>query len=107
VEWYRDELGLPHLFTFGDLAFFDCNGVRLFLTSAKEGGSSADSVIYFRTSDIHGTRTQLAAKGVAFLGAPHMIHRHDYDVEEWMAFFHDPDGGCLALMSQVTPAASR
>jgi DNA-binding CsgD family transcriptional regulator/catechol 2,3-dioxygenase-like lactoylglutathione lyase family enzyme len=108
VEWYRDVLGLTHLFTFGDLAFFDCDGVRLFLTSAKERGSvsSGDSVIYFRTNDIHGTHTRLAAKGVAFLGAPHMIHRHDSGVEEWMAFFHDPDGKVLALMSQVSPATA-
>lgn len=31
-----------------------------------------------------------------------MIHRHDSRVEEWMAFFEDPDGQLLALMSQVT-----
>jgi hypothetical protein len=24
--WYRDVLGLPHLYTFGTLAFFDCGG---------------------------------------------------------------------------------
>lgn len=23
-NWYRDVLGLPHLFTFGPLVFFDC-----------------------------------------------------------------------------------
>ena len=34
--WYRDVLGLPHLFTFGNLAFFDCGGTRLFLEA--EGG---------------------------------------------------------------------
>jgi hypothetical protein len=30
-----------------------------------------------------------------------MIHRHQSGVEEWMAFFEDPDGKLLALMSQV------
>jgi len=29
--FYRDVLGLTHLFTFGQLAFFDCDGTRLFL----------------------------------------------------------------------------
>ena len=30
-----------------------------------------------------------------------MIHRHDDGTEEWMAFFADPFGNTLALMSQV------
>lgn len=30
-RFYRDVLALPHLYTFGDLAFFDCGGTRLFL----------------------------------------------------------------------------
>jgi hypothetical protein len=28
-------LGLPHLYTYGDLAFFDCGGVRLFLSEGN------------------------------------------------------------------------
>src|SRR6187399_628533 len=31
-EWYRDVLGLPELYTFGTLSFFDLGGVRLMLT---------------------------------------------------------------------------
>jgi methylmalonyl-CoA/ethylmalonyl-CoA epimerase len=30
-----------------------------------------------------------------------MIHRHADGTEEWMAFFSDPEGRPLALMSQV------
>ena len=30
--WYKNVLGLPHLYTFGNLAFFDCNGTRLMLS---------------------------------------------------------------------------
>jgi catechol 2,3-dioxygenase-like lactoylglutathione lyase family enzyme/DNA-binding CsgD family transcriptional regulator len=104
VAWYRDVLGLPHLYTFGDLAFFDCGGTRLFLTSRKEEGvPPGDSVLYFRTDDIEGAYRHLASRGVRFQGAPHMIHRHQSGMEEWMAFFEDPDGRPLALMSQVTP----
>ena len=29
--WYRDTLGLPELYAFGNLAFFDLGGVRLML----------------------------------------------------------------------------
>jgi hypothetical protein len=41
------------------------------------------------------------ARGVKFTHAPHRIHRHADGTEEWMAFFEDPDGRPLALMSQV------
>jgi catechol 2,3-dioxygenase-like lactoylglutathione lyase family enzyme/DNA-binding CsgD family transcriptional regulator len=101
VAWYRDVLGLPHLFTFGNLAFFDCHGVRLFL-SAEGSQPPGDSILYFRSGDIDATYRTLQARGVTFKGAPHMIHRHASGTEEWMAFFEDPDGGTLALMSQVT-----
>jgi DNA-binding CsgD family transcriptional regulator/catechol 2,3-dioxygenase-like lactoylglutathione lyase family enzyme len=103
VTWYRDVLGLPHLYTFGNLAFFDCHGTRLFLSALKEAGEPGDSVVYFRTDDIEATFRQLTQRGVTFRGAPHMIHRHESGIEEWMAFFEDPDGKLLALMSQVTP----
>ena len=102
VAWYRDVLGLTHLFTFPKLAFFDCNGVRLFL-STENTEQVGDSVLYFRTEDIEATFKLLTERGVTFKGAPHMIYRHPSGVEEWMAFFEDVDGKILALMSQVTP----
>ncbi|PZF81248.1 VOC family protein [Jiangella anatolica] len=103
VAWYRDVLGLPHLYTFGDLAFFDCGGTRLFLVAGDEGAGAAASVLYFRVDDIHAAHRELTARGVAFTDAPHLIHRHDSGMEEWMAFFADLDGQPLALMAQVTP----
>ena len=102
VEWYRDVLGLPHLYTFGDLAFFDCAGTRLFLSARSEAGEP--SIIYFRVDDIQTAYDELTARGVTFEAAPLLIHKHDSGVEEWMAFFPDPDGQLLALMSQVPPA---
>lgn len=103
VAWYRDVLELPHLFTAGTLAFFDCHGIRLFLSvGEKEVGEPGDSVLYFRTDDIEAQYRRLRERGVTFAGAPHMIHRHASGVEEWMAFFEDVDGKLLALMSQVT-----
>jgi methylmalonyl-CoA/ethylmalonyl-CoA epimerase len=30
-----------------------------------------------------------------------MIHKHPDGMEEWMAFFKDPEGRPLAIMSQV------
>jgi DNA-binding CsgD family transcriptional regulator len=45
-KWYRDVLGLPHLYTFGTLAFFDCGGTRLMLS--QEGGAAKESILYLR-----------------------------------------------------------
>jgi DNA-binding CsgD family transcriptional regulator/catechol 2,3-dioxygenase-like lactoylglutathione lyase family enzyme len=102
VAWYGGVLGLPHLYTFGKLAFFDCGGTRLFL-SAEGDEPTTESLLYFRVQDIVAAHADLAARGVEFHGAPHMIHRHADGTEEWMAFFKDPDGRPLALMSQAKP----
>jgi DNA-binding CsgD family transcriptional regulator/catechol 2,3-dioxygenase-like lactoylglutathione lyase family enzyme len=100
--WYADVLGLKHLYSFGNLAFFDCGGVRLFLSEGDGGGDSA-SILYFKVADIHAAQQRLAGRGVAFHGAPHMIHRHPDGTEEWMTFFKDPEDRPLALMAQGVP----
>ena len=101
ARFYRDVLGLPHLYTFGNLAFFDCGGIRLFLEQGSQ--PSSQSVIYFRVSDIHGAHAALSARGAVFVSAPHMIHRHADGTEEWMAFFEDNESRPLAIMAQVKP----
>jgi len=99
--WYRDVLGLPHLYTFGKLAFFDCGGTRLFLTQEAQTPKE-ESILYLRVADIEQGHNELKARGVEFTSAPHMVHRHADGTEEWMAFFTDPEGRPLAIMSQVT-----
>jgi DNA-binding CsgD family transcriptional regulator/catechol 2,3-dioxygenase-like lactoylglutathione lyase family enzyme len=98
--WYSKVLGLKHLYTFGNLAFFDCDGIRLFLSEAKDA-SGAESIIYFNVSDVRSAHAELTKRGVEFLGAPHMIHRHADGTEEWMAAFKDNEGRALAILSQV------
>ena len=102
VDFYGKVLGLPHLYTFGDLAFFDCGGTRLFL-SAVEEEPMQPSILYFRVDDIQAAYDELSGRGIEFEQAPHLIHKHDNGVEEWMAFFPDPDGHLLAIMAQVGP----
>lgn len=98
-RWYRDVLGLTHLYTFGALVFFDLGGVRLFLEQGS--GHPSQSVIYFRVADIQRAYADLQARGVAFTSAPHLIFRHADGMEEWMAFFDDNEGRPLAIMAQV------
>jgi len=97
-RWYGEVLGLPHLYSFGTLAFFDCGGVRLFLQEGE--GGATDSILYFRVGDIHTAHAALTERGAVFVEAPHMIHRHDDGTEEWMAFFNDNEGRVLAIMAQ-------
>jgi DNA-binding CsgD family transcriptional regulator/catechol 2,3-dioxygenase-like lactoylglutathione lyase family enzyme len=99
-QWYGEVLGLKHLYSFGDLAFFDCGGTRLFLSQSPDKEQN-ESILYFRVPDIRAAHTSLTARGISFTHAPHMIHRHDDGTEEWMAFFQDNDGRPLAIMSQV------
>jgi DNA-binding CsgD family transcriptional regulator/predicted enzyme related to lactoylglutathione lyase len=98
-EWYGKVLGLPHLYTFGKLAFFDCGGARLYLQEQSDVGP--ESVLYLKVDDIQNAYSQLQARNVEFIGAPHMVHKHADGIEEWMAIFKDPEGRPLAIMSQV------
>ena len=99
--WYGTTLGLPHLYTFGSLAFFDCGGTRLYLSAQEKPGP--ESILYLRVEDIRTAYELLRSRGVEFADAPHLIHRHADGTEEWMAHFHDPEGRPLAIMSQVKP----
>jgi DNA-binding CsgD family transcriptional regulator/predicted enzyme related to lactoylglutathione lyase len=104
-RFYGETLGLPHVFTFGDLAFFDAEGVRLYLHRKDEADWRPGSVLYFLVEDIHATQERLAGAGVHFTGAPHVIYTDEATgTEEWMTFFEDGEGNTLALMSRVAPA---
>lgn len=98
--FYRDTLGLPFLFRFGPLVFFDCAGVRLMLDGGDEGIKGAGTgCLYFRTDDIADAHATLRSRHVPFDGEPHLIAKMP-DHELWMAFFKDPDGNQLALMEE-------
>jgi catechol 2,3-dioxygenase-like lactoylglutathione lyase family enzyme len=105
--WYRDVLRLPHIFTFGELVFFDCGGTRLYFRQVPEAEFRKGSILYFLVDDINVARDLLAERGIRFQGAPHMIYKDDQTgVEEWMAFFDDPDGNTIGIMARAQPQAS-
>ena len=99
--WYGETLGLKHLYSFGDLAFFDCAGTRLFLSQGEN--ADGESILYFRVPDIQAAQSELTARGIEFIQAAHMIHRHEDGTEEWMAFFKDNEGRPLGIMAQIKP----
>jgi predicted enzyme related to lactoylglutathione lyase len=100
LAFYRDKLGMKHLFTVPKMAFFDCEGIMLML-GIPEGPQfdHPSSVIYFDVDDIEGVYSTLTERGVYFEGKPHLIAAMDqYDL--WMAFFRDSEQNLLALMSR-------
>jgi catechol 2,3-dioxygenase-like lactoylglutathione lyase family enzyme len=103
VAFYRDALGMRFQFAFPGMAFFDVDGVRLMLVEPEGRAFGGESAIYYRVDDIGQAVEALEARGVAFDDRPHIVHRDPaYDL--WMAFFRDPDGNILALMSEVPTA---
>jgi methylmalonyl-CoA/ethylmalonyl-CoA epimerase len=104
VTFYRDILGMRFLFQAPPgLGFFDCAGVRLMLDApAKAQAENYSSVIYYRVPNLDTAFETLSARGVIFEAKPHLLARLP-DHELWMAFFRDPDGNLLALMSEVRP----
>lgn len=101
--FYRETLRLPHVFTFGDLAFFAVGETRIFLRAVPADEWRPGSILYLTVDEIGTAHAYLGAAGVTFSGAPHRIHTHDDGTEEWMAFFDDSEGNTLALMSRVAP----
>ena len=99
VPFYRDVLGLRFLFQFPNLAFFDCAGVRLMLSSTPEP-ETFSSVIYFKVDDIRQAYEALQERGAVFEKEPHLIAKMP-DHELWMAFLRDPDRNLLGLMCEV------
>lgn len=100
IAFYRDTLGMTFLFQAGTLGFFDCGGVRLMLSPPESPQyDHPASVLYYKVTDIQASHQTLVARGVTFIGEPHIIHRtpqHDL----WMAFFKDSEGNPLALMCE-------
>lgn len=104
TEFYRDTLGMKFLFEAGDMAFFDCGGIRLMLSEPERPQfDHPGSFIYYRVADIQLSYEILVSRGVNFDEKPTLVARlADHDL--WMAFFRDPDKNPLVLMSEVPRA---
>ena len=102
VEFYRETLGMKHLFTVPPgMAFFDCGGINLLLgLASKPEFDHPSSIIYFNVDDIHQAHQTLASRGVRFEEEPNFVaNMGTYDL--WLAFFRDSEDNILAMMSKV------
>jgi methylmalonyl-CoA/ethylmalonyl-CoA epimerase len=102
VGFYQTTLGMKLLFRVPNLAFFDCDGVRLMLTvPEKIEFDHPASVIYYKVADLPAAHAALVARDVKFDASPHVIAKMpDHDL--WMAFLRDSEGNLLGLMSEVS-----
>jgi len=100
-EVFYETLGLRKLYRYGDLAFFDCAGIRVMLSPNEDGAAIVpQGAIYFRVADLALTVTELRAKGLEIFSAPHLTApMPDHDL--WMAFIKDPDGHLIGLMMEA------
>ncbi len=99
--FYRDVLGIPHLFDAGPrLSFFQLGDVRLMLAPAdKPELDHPSSILYLRVDDIERVHATLLDRGVRFEDEPHLVARMP-DHELWLCFFHDSENNLLALMCE-------
>ena len=103
VNFYRDKLGMKHLFSVPPkMAFFDCDGIMLMLSlPEKPEFDHTGSVLYFNVDNIEQAAETLAGRGVKFEEKPTFVaNMGSYDL--WMAFFRDSENNLLAIRSQVT-----
>ena len=77
VQFYRDVLGVDHLFTVPGqpMAFFASGGVRLYLGVPESDEYRSRCVLYFTVDDIDAEVSRLSHLGVNFLDRPHVVHR--------------------------------
>ena len=100
TTFYRDRLGLEHLFTVPQMSFFDCGGTRLMLGVAeKPEFDHPSSILYFVTADIESAHAALVRDGVTSEGEPHKVADLG-DRDLWLAFFRDSEGNVMALMEE-------
>jgi len=101
VAFYKDTLGIKHLFTVaGRMAFFDCGSVRLMLTIPERPDlDHPSSILYFKVPDIEQAHEGLVSRKVHFETKPMLVApmaTHDL----WLAEFRDSENNVLALMCE-------
>lgn len=104
AAFYRDVVGLKHLFDAGpNLSFFDLGGVRLMISVPSSPElDHAPSLLYYRVADIEAVHAALKARGVREERPPGLTARMP-NHELWTSFFRDTDNNLFALMCEKPP----
>ncbi len=98
--FYRDRLGLTHLFDAPPgLAFFQCGDTRLMLSQPEGPETASASIIYYAVQSAREAQSALASEGLAFESDAHLIARVD-GTHVWLAVLRDSEGNLIGLMSE-------
>jgi methylmalonyl-CoA/ethylmalonyl-CoA epimerase len=102
TAFYRDVLGLRHLFSAPPkMAFFDDGaGLRLLVGEGEPGQEGHGSgLLYYKVADIDAGHAHLTAHGVEVHTPPHLVAKLP-DHELWLATYKDGEGNTFALMCE-------
>ena len=103
--FYKDTLGMKHLFTVPPkMAFFDAGGIRLMLAIPERPDlDHPSSILYFKVANIENAHEALESRGVHFETKPMLVApMADHDL--WLAEFRDSENNVLALMCEKPKA---
>ena len=107
-RWYEDKLGLSPIHTEGDAAVSYRTGNTQLLVYRSEfaGTNKASAATWMMNGELEKTVQDLKAKGIKFerYEFPDVKHEGDVHVmgDTRAAWFKDPDGNILALVSGRT-----
>ena len=62
ADWYGEVLGLPLIFRFPGIAFFDAEGIRIYLAKPSDADFGGRATIYFRVDDVTSALAALEAR---------------------------------------------
>jgi methylmalonyl-CoA/ethylmalonyl-CoA epimerase len=100
TAFYRDVLGLQHLFSAPPgLSFFQCGEVRIMLSESEGGAEPRGSILYYAIEDVEAAHQWLVEGGAEEVAGPHSVHRTDR-TDLWMGFYRDTEGNLFASMNE-------
>ncbi|MGH2508309.1 MAG: VOC family protein [Ktedonobacteraceae bacterium] len=101
LTFYRDVLGLKFLFSPNtNLAFLAAGPVRIMLSTPQGSGQAgANSILYFKVTDIAAVYAGMVKRGATSERPPHLIVNMP-DHELWIGFLRDPDSNLVGLMEE-------
>lgn len=99
--FYRDVLGLTHLFDAPpSLSFFQCGQTRLMLSPQEGVQGVAGPLLYYNVADASAAQAALEATGAPLVQPAHLIARADgKDIH--LAICRDSEGNMVGLMSET------
>lgn len=98
--FYRDVLGLTHLFDAPpSLSFFQCGQTRLMLSPQEGAELLAAPLLYYSVPDARTAQATLVTAGAMLVRDAHCIARiSDRDI--WLAVARDSEDNLIGLMSE-------